>query len=187
MDTLVLDIETKNTFGDVGGKDRLLKLLISVACFYSYNQDKYFSFYENQFEEAKKFLETRARLVGFSSNKFDIPLLAHNLGLDLMSYPRIDISDEIELRTGRLIGLNDLAHLNLGEVKTHKGLDAPVLYAAGKMEELKEYCLQDVKITKDLFDKLKKSGELILPARRTSQSDEPSILEINLSENPDFM
>lgn len=182
MDTIILDIETKNTFGDVGGKEHLTKLSISVACFYSLNKTRHFCFDENQFEEMKEFLSQRAILVGFSSNKFDIPILQHTLDMDLMSYPRLDISDEIEIRTGRMIGLNDLANYNLGTQKTGTGLNAPVLYAQGKFDELKEYCKQDVEITTKLFEKIKKEGQLIIPPRKTDAIGEATLLEIDISQ-----
>ena len=182
MDTLVFDIETKNTFGDVGGKQNLLKLEMSVACFYSLNKSKHFCFDENQLEKMKELLKERVILVGFSSNKFDIPILQHALDMDLMAYPRLDISDEIESRTGRLVGLNDLAHHNLGTKKTASGLDAPVLYAEGNIKELKEYCRKDVEITRDLFLKIKKEGQLIIPPRKTDAIGEPELVEIDISQ-----
>ncbi|MDP2629390.1 MAG: ribonuclease H-like domain-containing protein [Candidatus Harrisonbacteria bacterium] len=186
-DTLVIDIETKNTFADVGGKERLLELFISVVGVYSYQRDKHHCFGEDEFDSLKNLLSTEHILVGFSSNKFDFPLLSHHFGLDLMSYPRVDISDEIEIRTGRMVGLGDLAHYNFETKKTHKGLDAPRLYAEGKIEELKRYCLQDVKITTMLYDKLKKEGELIIPPRKSEAFGEATILKIDLSENPALM
>lgn len=165
MKYIVFDIETKNTFADVGGKEHLDKLEVSVVCVYSYNKDQYFCFDDTQLTELASFLSKPALLIGFSSNKFDVPILARVLNLPLFEYPRIDISDEIELRTGRLIGLNDLAQINFGTKKTSTGLLAPKLYAEGKFDELKEYCQQDVKLTKDLFDKIKKEKHLKIPER----------------------
>jgi DEAD/DEAH box helicase domain-containing protein len=182
MDTLVFDIETKNTFGDVGGKEHLTKLDISVACFYSVNKNKYFCFDEYELPAMKKFLSQRAILVGFSSNKFDIPILQHTLEMDLMSYPRLDISDEIEIRTGRMIGLNDLANHNLGIEKTGTGLDAPVLYRDGKLDELKKYCQQDVEITTKLFEKIKKDKQLVIPPRKTDAIGENEVINIDISQ-----
>jgi len=166
MDTLVIDIETKNTFGDVGGKEFLDKLEVSVVGVYSYATASYRCFEEHEFEELKRLLGTPALLIGFSANKFDFPILNKTLGLNLLEYPRIDISDEIEQATGRLIGLGALAELNLGASKSGQGLMAPVLYREGKIEELKEYCLQDVKITRDLFEKIKNQGYVLIPPPR---------------------
>lgn len=186
LDTLVLDVETKNTFAEVGGREHLLELQPSVVCLYSYQKNKYLCFTEKQFPELKELLSTPAILVGFSSHKFDLPLLSHLFSLPLMTYPRIDLSDEIELRTGRLISLDALAQSNLDEIKkTHKSLDAPRLYAEGKIDELLEYCRMDVEITKRLYDKVKKYGELIIPARARSNSGEASVVRIDIP-NPLF-
>lgn len=182
LNTIVFDIETKNTFADVGGKFNILQLEVSVVCAYSYTTKSYVCFDENQKEEMKKLFSERSILVGFSSNKFDVPILAHYLDLDLQSYPRLDISDEIEVRTGRLVSLNDLAHYNLGTKKTGTGMQAPVLYAQGKMDELKEYCQKDVEITKNLFEKIKKEGEIIIPPRKTDAIGEPQLIEVDISQ-----
>lgn len=180
MDTIVLDIETKNTFGDVGGQSRLLDLEMSVVGTYSYKKDTYFCFEESNFVDLKKLLQTPAILVGFSCNKFDFPILNKSLGLNLMQYPRIDLSDEIEMRTGRWVGLDALAQTNLDMKKPHSGIMAPILYAEGRIDELKAYCLNDVAMTKKLFDLIKKQGFLIIP----SKHDESIKLKIDLMENP---
>lgn len=178
MDSLVFDIETKNTIADVGGKEHLNKLEVSVVCLYSYKKDAYLCFDDTQFLELAAFLSKPAVLIGFSSNKFDVPILARVLNLPLFEYPRIDISDEIELRTGRLVGLNALAKANFGTEKTSSGLLAPKLYAEGKLDELQEYCQQDVKLTKDLFDKIKREKHLLIPER---ESEETVRVDIDLS------
>ncbi len=181
MDTLVLDIETKNTFAEVGGKGRefLAQLEPSVVCVYSYKTDNYTTYDEQQFGELKKRLSEPAVLIGFSSNKFDLPILAKLFKMDFTAYPRIDLSDEVELQTGRLVSLDALAKANLGYGKTHESLAAPVLYRAGKIAELKEYCENDVRLTKELFDLAKKQGFLLVPARNATYSvaGEPLKLE----------
>jgi len=47
MNKIVFDIETKNSFEDVGGDQNIDKLEVSVVGVYSYDQDKYFCFGEN--------------------------------------------------------------------------------------------------------------------------------------------
>lgn len=181
MDTLVIDIETKNTFADVGGKQNLLDLKISVVCVYSYQKNKYFIFAEDELEKLKELLQEPAVLVGFSSNKFDLPILSHNLNLNLLSYSRVDISEEVELRTGRLVSLDSLARLNLNEMKkTHKNTDAPRLYSEGKLEELKEYCRTDVEITKKIYDKIKKTGQLVVPPKKNESPEESRVIDIDV-------
>lgn len=168
MDHIVIDIETKNTFFDVG-RDNFDALDTSMVCMYSYAQDKYFSFDEHQLKEAGEFLKNSSLIVGFSINRFDIPVLNRHFNFDLFSMERFDILDEIELQLGRRISLNRLAKTNLGIEKTHHGLEAPILYKDGKIDELREYCLNDVKITKELYDLAKKQGYLLVPQRDSDE------------------
>ncbi len=164
MDTLVIDIETKNTFLEVG-RDNFEKLETSVIGIYSYLSNQYFSFDENQIKEAGDLIKKANLVVGFSINRFDIPVLKRHFDFDIYSIPRFDLLDEIELQLGRRISLNHLAKTNLGLEKTHHSLEAPVLYREGKLDELKDYCLNDVKITKELYDLAKTRGHLLVPQK----------------------
>ena len=58
---------------------------------------------------------------------------------------------------------------NLGEKKTSHGLEAIEMYRRGEMERLKEYCMQDVKITKKIFDLIRNQGYLWIPERGRPQ------------------
>ncbi len=161
-DFVVIDIETKNTFFDVG-RDNFDKLEVSFVGAYSYAQNKYFSFFENEMDEAEEFFKNAGLIVGFSINRFDVPVLKKHF--DLFPVRRFDILDEIEMQLGRRISLNLLAKTNLGVQKTHHGLEAPILYKDGKFDELRDYCLNDVKITKELYDLAKKRGFLLVPIK----------------------
>ena len=85
------------------------------------------------------------------------------LTFDLFNMASFDILDKIETITGQRVGLNVLAKTNLGIGKTGYSLEAPRLYHNGQIEELKNYCLNDVKITKDLYELAKKQGYLTVP------------------------
>ncbi len=187
QDTLVIDIETKNTFLEVG-KDNFEALKVSLIGLYSYKQDKFFSFGENEIAAAAEFLKKAGLLIGFSISRFDLPVLKYHFGrlagwedFDPFLIPRVDILDEIEFSLGRRVGLNILAKTNLGFGKNGKGLEAPNLYREGKIEELKDYCLNDVKITKDLYELAKKQGYLMIPQK---DIDKPIKLEMDISSYP---
>ena len=76
MDTLVFDIETQNFFTDPDvGRNNFGALKISVVCVYSYDEDKYFSFEEDEMAAVAELFNRAERIVGFSSNRYDIPVL----------------------------------------------------------------------------------------------------------------
>lgn len=171
MDKLVIDIETKNSFADVGGRDdeSLRKLNISFVGVYSYNQNRYFSFHENRLAEVGPFLQKAGLIVGFSINRFDIPVLEKYCQFNLRAIPRLDLLEEIEVTVGQRISLDILAKSNLGLGKTGHGLEAIKLYQDGRLKELEEYCLNDVKITKELYDLARKQGHLLVPKKNSDE------------------
>ncbi len=170
MDKIVIDIETKNVFADVGGEHNLRKLDVSVVGVYSYNQDKYLCFDERELPELGKLLQKTGLLVGFSINRFDVPVLAKYFSFNLTAIPALDLLEEIELAVGRRVGLDILAKANLGGMgKTHHGTEAVTLYREGNMEELKNYCLNDVRLTKELYDLARKRKFLVVPKKDTGE------------------
>jgi len=175
MDTIVFDIETQNFFTDPGvGRDNFAALKISVVGAYSYVQDRYFTFEEYQIGECIDLFRDAERIVGFSSNRYDIPVLngyfrRHRISCDLWKKERIDLLEEIELATDERISLSRLAEANLGEAKEQHGLEAIQLYREGKMDELKKYCLNDVRLTKEIYDLYVKQHYLMVPSKRTGE------------------
>lgn len=168
-DKLVFDIETKNTFDDVGGQQNLKDLDASVVGVYSYTDDAYTCFEEREFPKLGELFRRAHLLVGFSSKRFDLPILEKYFNFSLSSITHFDILEAIEKSFGRRVGLGFLAEANLGMGKTAHGLQAIEFWKNGEIQKLKEYCLQDVKITKDLYELIKNQGFLWVPQRNTSQ------------------
>lgn len=163
-DKLVIDIETKNSFADVGGHDHLLDLEMSYVGIYSYNLDKYFGFFEHEFEQLEPYLKSTDLIIGFSSNRFDIPILNKYYNFNVKAIESLDMLDEIEEKLGHRVKLDHLAQTNLKIGKTApSGLEAIKLYNEKRWDDLKNYCLNDVKITKELYDLGKKQGHLLVP------------------------
>lgn len=175
-DKIVFDIETKNSFEDVGGHDHLRDLEVSVIGAYSYNQNKYFCFEDSELEKFGKFLKQAGLLIGFSSKNFDVPVLEKYYNFNIAAIPHFDILEEIEKTFGRRIGLGVLAEANIGLGKTGHGLEAIDMYKRGEIEKLKNYCLQDVKITKEIFDFVKEKGYLWIPQR-----DMPQMVKVTIT------
>ncbi|MBI5306117.1 ribonuclease H-like domain-containing protein [Candidatus Wolfebacteria bacterium] len=162
MDKIVIDIETSNTFSEVG-PNNFEALNISLIGLYSYGENNFYSFGENEISSAGEILKNASVIIGFGISRFDLPVLKRHLDFDVFSVPRFDILDEIEFSLGKRISLDLLAKANLGFGKNGKSLEAVDLYRSGKMEELKNYCLNDVKITKNLYDLALKQGHLLVP------------------------
>ena len=74
-DKIVLDLETKKSFDDVGGQHNKHLLGVSFVGVYSYNLDKYLGFKEKDFDRLLKLLKNAETIVGFNSKAFDFPVL----------------------------------------------------------------------------------------------------------------
>lgn len=166
-DQLVIDIETKNTFADVGGKENLKDLDVSFVGVYSYAHNRLLSYRDSQLKELGEVLKDAGRIIGFSINRFDIPVLEKYFEFNLGSIPTFDLLDEIEISCGHRISLDLLAKANIGTGKTNHSLDAVHFYNSGDWESLEKYCLNDVVITRDLYDLAKKQGYLMIPERNS--------------------
>lgn len=169
MDKIVLDIETKNSFDEVGGRDNVKKLDVSVVGVYSYGEDKYIAFDENEMDKLSESIKKSRFIITFAGVRFDLPVLEKYFNFNIHAIEHFDILDAIEKNLGRRISLGILAEANLGVGKTSHGLEAIEMYKRGEIDKLKEYCLQDVKITKDLYELIKKQGHLWIPERYSSR------------------
>jgi len=161
-DTLVVDLETKKSFADVGGEQNIQNLGISVAGVYSYNQDAFFALEEHELPKLEKMLENTGHIIGFNINHFDIPVLKPYL--TKVSLDRIAVTDMFEDASnflGHRVGLNALAKATLKESKSGHGLEALQWFKEGRVEEVKKYCLDDVRLTRDLYEYGKKNGHVL--------------------------
>lgn len=98
------------------------------------------------------------KIVGFNSISFDDGLCkAHGIHIettyDLMVEVRRAAGEPISGPCTPGYNLARLAKVNLGRKKTGHGADVPVLWEAGKTQEVIDYCLNDVILLHDLYQR----------------------------------
>ena len=164
MKKIVFDIETRNVFQDVGSNDPV-HLDISVICTYDYETNTYDSFLQEDFPRLWTLLEKADMFITYNGDHFDIPLLnkyykkaEHG---DLTKIRSLDILKEIKNSYGRRMKLDQVAEGTLGVNKSANGLEAIVWWRNGEIEKIKKYCLDDVRITKDVYEYALKNKKLI--------------------------
>ena len=150
MREIVLDIETQNIF-ERGNRDAS-KLRISFVGIFDYATGKYEGFFEQDLPRLWQVLEQCDRLIGYNIKGFDIPVMNAHYAGDLTKLNQLDLMEEVTKHTGFRLKLDDLAQATLGVGKSGSGLDAVKYYQEGQLDKLKEYCLQDVKVTKQLYE-----------------------------------
>jgi len=161
MRKIVFDIETKNIFSDVGSNDPT-DLDLSVVCIYDSETDSYSSYIEEELPKLWPILEKADMLIGFNSDHFDIPVLNKYYSGNLNKIKSLDILKEVKNSLGRRIKLDTLAEATLGRNKTSHGLEALKWWRNGEIQKVRDYCIEDVRITKDLYDYALKNGHAVL-------------------------
>lgn len=154
---LVVDIETQRLVQEVGGWDHIDRLGISVACAFDSKTETYLSFLEKDLPQLNELCRNRL-IVGYNIRGFDLPVMAAN-GLDLKGLDVFDIMYDLEALTRqRYLKLEYVARGTLGIGKSADGLQAVEWWKQGQVEKIIEYCLQDVKVTREVFEFGRKNG-----------------------------
>ncbi|MFT5036490.1 MAG: DEAD/DEAH box helicase domain-containing protein [Candidatus Azotimanducaceae bacterium] len=159
MRYIVFDIETQNIFQDVGSNDPTA-LDISVVSLYDSETEKYTTVDHEHLHELWPIFEKADALVGYNSNHFDIPLLNKYYPGDLTHIKSIDLLDDIRESLGRRLRLDSVAQATVGAKKSADGLQAVRWFREGKIDEIKKYCEQDVKVTKKVFEYAMEHGHV---------------------------
>jgi DEAD/DEAH box helicase domain-containing protein len=155
MRKIVLDIETEgNWTGDHAD------LEVTVAGIYDSGDDSYHCFAKNELAALWPFLERADLLIGYNSEHFDLPILNKYYAGDLLKIKSLDLLLEIKKVLNRRLKLDNIASATLGKHKSGNGLEAQTWWKAGDVEKVKSYCLDDVRLTKELYDYAQKHGVL---------------------------
>ncbi len=150
-DKLVIDLETQKTFDEVGGRN-YEDLLISVLGAYRYDSDAFECYLEGELHRFENLVIDCPLIIGFNIRKFDLPVLQRYVKLDTTRLPILDLMEDIANKIGHRVSLESVAQGTLNQGKTGHGLDAIDFFRDGEWEKLKSYCINDVKITKEVYE-----------------------------------
>lgn len=164
LNYVVLDLETRESFRDVGSWNPS-KLTVSVAGVYDARSGSEHIFRLEELTDLAQLLRSSERVVGFNLLGFDYAVLKSAFAqasadrpadgdtlFDPYTLPTVDVFDHLQRELGFRPKLDDVAAATLGRRKSGDGLQAIRLYQQGKWEELARYCLDDVRITKDVYE-----------------------------------
>ena len=168
-DTLVLDLETQKSFDEVGGRENFHLLRVSVVGLYSYEAQAFKTFTEWEVPSLLPILELAQLVIGFNIKRFDYAVLEPYFKRPLTHLRTLDIMEEVTKVLGHRLSLDSLASATLGQKKLGSGLDALKYFKAGQIDKLKEYCLEDVRLTRDLYEYGKRHGKLLYYEQRGLQ------------------
>lgn len=162
MDTpraITFDIESISDSFVRGHIDVNEQELIVVAIHDSLTNE-YTAFDRDELPKLWPILEHADFLIGFNSDAFDVPLLNRYYPGDLTHMTSLDLLSEVQKVLGRRIRLQSLAEATLGRGKSGDGMKAGEWWREGKKEQVRQYCIEDVRLTRELYDYAKKNGVL---------------------------
>ena len=162
MRKIVFDIETTNFFTDTGSSDPA-SLTLACVCIHDSETDAYSSYFEEDLQKLWPVIEKADLLIGYNSDHFDIPLLNKYYPGDLTAIKSVDLMKEIKKPLGRRIKLDSVASATLGKKKSANGVLANVWWRKGEKQKVVDYCIDDVRITKELYDHILKTGTVKYP------------------------
>lgn len=125
---------------------------LTVVGIHDSDTNEYSSYLKSELHKLWPILERADMLIGFNSNTFDIPLLNRYYPGDLTRIRSLDLLAEVYKVLGRRIRLQSLAEATLGRGKSGDGLKAGVWWKEGKFDKVREYCIEDVRLTRELYD-----------------------------------
>lgn len=158
---IVLDLETQKLFEEVGGRGKNHLLKISVVGIYDYSTDKYQIYREHEIPKLSALLQTADQIIGYNIKDFDFEVLQPYLNFNIHEVPYLDLLQEIDKVLGHRIKLEDVAQGTLGKGKSGSGKDAILYFRQGRWDNLEKYCLDDVKVTRQIYDYVLKNGKLL--------------------------
>ncbi|MFA5745016.1 MAG: ribonuclease H-like domain-containing protein [Candidatus Paceibacterota bacterium] len=125
---------------------------LTVVAIHDSETGEYSYYFREDLPKLWPILEHADMLIGFNSDSFDIPLLNRYYPGDLSHIRSLDLLSEVQKVLGRRIRLQSIAEATLKRGKTGEGSKAGEWWKAGRKDEVAKYCIEDVRLTRDLYD-----------------------------------
>ncbi len=159
MRAITFDIESVSD-SVVRGHVNVNEQELVVVAIHDSKTGEYSSYFKEELHNLWPILERADMLIGFNSDAFDIPLLNRYYPGDLSHLRSLDLLIEVQKVLGRRIRLQALAEATLSKGKSGDGLKAGEWWREGKKDQVRAYCIEDVLLTRELYDYALAHGKL---------------------------
>jgi DNA polymerase elongation subunit (family B) len=155
MNWITFDIETYSPSG--ADKIDVKELRPSVIGAYISWTNEYVAFLEKDAKYFTELLKEADLVIGWNHLWFDLPVMQKFASYDLLTLPCYDIMMEMAAVVGNKLKLDNVAKANLGEHKTDSYEVFKHYHTNQEWGKLIDYCMNDVRLTNDIFLKAKNS------------------------------
>lgn len=149
---VVFDLETQRDFASVGGRDFIHQLGVSVGVAYHLGEKRFYSYDEGQMGELVALLQRADLIVGYNIITFDFRVLSAYTDVPLLALPHCDMLADIEKELGFRVKLDTVAQQTLGIGKSADGRLALQWWREGQLDLIRDYCQQDVDVTRRVWE-----------------------------------
>lgn len=151
MRAITFDIESVSD-SLVRGRLDVHEQELTVVAIHDSATGEYSSYFKEDLPRLWPILEHADMLIGFNSDAFDIPLLNRYYPGDLSHIRSLDLLAEVQNALGRRIRLQSLAEATLGKGKSSDGVKAGEWWKDGRRDDVAKYCIEDVRLTRELYE-----------------------------------
>jgi DNA polymerase elongation subunit (family B) len=123
--------------------------------------DEYVVFFEDQIGDFINLLKKVDLVIGYNHVGFDLLVLQKYAKYNLLDLPNYDIMQAVYEQIGTRLKLNDLCRANFkGDLKTDTYDQYKNYYWDKEWFKLTDYCMNDVRLTENLFRKIQSDKKL---------------------------
>jgi DEAD/DEAH box helicase domain-containing protein len=162
---LFFDLETQKSFDEVGGRQNLRQLRVSVAVTYDAAAGQFHEYHEADVSALIAQLKGAELVVGYNIISFDYEVLRAYTAERIKAIPTVDMLRDIYQQLGFRVSLDSVASATLGAKKSGDGLDAIRWFRQGDIAKLLSYCRQDVQITRQVYEYGQQNGHVLFVDR----------------------
>src|SRR5688572_8643777 len=151
MNYIFFDLESKNLFEDVGGRDHIDKLGVACAVTWSTARNDFAVYWEKDVAALIAELKSATKIVGFNLRGFDYQVLQpYSPETRFAILPTLDLLLDLQKTLGFRISLDSIAGMTLGESQTAEGEQSVTWFRNEELDNVAEDCKANVDITRSV-------------------------------------
>ncbi len=158
----ILDIQTRKTYEDVGGKKGTSKMGISYAALLNYSADEINVYTEQDMNILLDKIFSSRLIIGLNLKKFAYKVLSGYRGADFEQINSLDMLDYLRKKIIRKPCIEELFSGTLSIDRTIDNMKIARQFKQGRIEEVKQITIQNVKDLNSVYSFGKQRGHVFI-------------------------
>ncbi len=154
------DVETQKRADEVGGWNNADQMLVSIAITYD-DSAGFRTWLEKDVPDMIRYMDGFDVVLSYNGDQFDSRVISHYGDVGTINRKSFDLAQYFHHRLKHRLKLDTIATATLGKGKTSDGLQALKWWKEGKIQDIIDYCEQDVQVLKDIVEFGKENGFIL--------------------------